>query len=213
MLNNGGWTTEEVARGQRDLVERELALDPWKVAPYGAFLRALVNVGPRPGWRLLDAGCGVGHYGTLMRKWCPQYEIGYHGADSSQAMIDVARVREPGLSFECRALDELPYANFQLTLISSAVECTDKPLWNLSRVLTDSPGFVIWNRIRTSGLTGFISEATYAGHLGRIWLWHPDDLVGLLRLSGRRYSLNHWHDDPNSLTVVIWPKTAPVVAG
>lgn len=204
---NGRWDLPEVADAQYSLVTHELALDPEKVPPYAAFLRAMQHINPPFGASLLDVGCGVGHYGTLLRR--SPWSVRYLGVDVSQAMIDVARQREPGLDFQQGDMRSAPYGNYSIVLHALAAECGPQTLANLAVMLRETVGTVIWHRVRlTPGETGYVTEATYAGHSGRIWLWNLTDLIGFLNLSvgasqDRGYVIQSWPERDDLLTVIL----------
>lgn len=62
----------------------------------------LCGIGNLHGARVLDVGCGQGD----LAAWLEQrgVDCDYHGIDLSPAMIDLARARRPGRSFELRNL-------------------------------------------------------------------------------------------------------------
>ena len=208
---DGGWQSVEVAAGQRALVEAELARDPATVAPYAALLAVLdsLRMTLAPDVSLLDVGCGVGHYGTLLRRYRPR--IRYRGTDSSLPMIAIARQREPDLSFNyCDIRDNDWQAD--IILLSQVVEVTPNPLGYAARVLNRSrASYLIWHRVRLTGRSGFVDEPTYAGRRGPIWRWAMSDLTGLLELARRRYLLYTWPGREDMLTVTLFPEKPDVL--
>jgi SAM-dependent methyltransferase len=82
---------------------------------YGRGLLALL--GPQPGERILDAGCGTGHLTAEIA----QSGARVLGVDRSEAMIAQARENFPLLEFETRDLCELPYQDEFDAVFSNAV--------------------------------------------------------------------------------------------
>jgi SAM-dependent methyltransferase len=70
--------------------------DPQRYAARRAQL--VVELGPRlePGESVLDLGCGDG----IMAAPLTGYGLRYRGTDASEGMVEAARARNPGLSFE-----------------------------------------------------------------------------------------------------------------
>lgn len=204
---DGGWDLPEVAAAQAQLISAELGQAPEGIAPYAAFLRALDTCKPRYGASLLDVGCGVGHYATLLRLHRPELALAYVGMDHSEAMIEIAERREPQSPFIVRGIEQTDYSGYDLILHSVAAEVSTNTLALIACLLKESAhAFLIWNRIRLTGSgSGYIDEPTYAGHSGPIWIWNRRDLIGLLNLTGRRYILQAWPERADCLTAVIFP--------
>ena len=83
------------------LAEQQLA-NPEDVAPYRTFLEAIERLVreerlPEPA-RLLDFGCGVGHYSELLERYFPG-RFAYTGCDFSEPMLAAARARWPEREF------------------------------------------------------------------------------------------------------------------
>ena len=76
----GGWDRADVVAAQHALVMRELASDA-EIGPYAAFRWAMGIINLEYRKSLLDAGCGVGHYGVLCDRFYPRVQ--YHGTDLS----------------------------------------------------------------------------------------------------------------------------------
>lgn len=214
--DNGGWLTPEVAQAQADLVERELAplyaiadnpldISKWHPRlgePYEPFMAALDAIKAPAGSTLLDVGCGVGHYGTLLRHLRPA--IQYTGTDYSEHMVDKARQREPRLIFRVSAVRDNELDAYDIVLLSQCLEITGAPETNLRYVLGQADGYVILHRLRLGLTTGRITEPTYAGYVGNNWLWRRADLAALITAAGRRYQAIEW-TRPDMLTMVLWP--------
>src|SRR6202521_104267 len=75
----------------------------------------IVELGPRlePGQTVLDLGCGDG----IMAAPLMAYGLAYSGVDASSGMVDAARARNPGLSFEVsRSEDYAPIEPVDATI-------------------------------------------------------------------------------------------------
>ena len=75
----------------------------------------IVELGPRlePGQTVLDLGCGDG----IMAAPLMGYGLAYSGVDASSGMVDAARARNPGLSFEVsRSEDYAPVEPVDATI-------------------------------------------------------------------------------------------------
>lgn len=202
--DSGGWDLPEVAEAQRELVERELALDPASVAPYRAFLRAMEVIPEEYRSELMDLGCGVGHYATLLRLAFPRTR--YIGVDNSRAMIEAAALREPRASFRLQEIMDTSLTGIRLVLHSVAAEVGPNALSNVCYILDMAPGYIIWNRIRIAPESGYVLEPTYSGHVGKIWLWSRVDLLGLLALASRNLWIQNWPERADNLTVILGPR-------
>lgn len=199
----GGWHLAEVAAGQAELVTRELER-PGIVEPYVAFQLALEKLNI---WRLgpvtlLDVGCGVGHYGSLVRTWYEALPITYVGTDASAAMIEFARAREPRLRFERRRIEENDFGAADIVLSSLCCEMTADPIGNTQLILESAPGVVIWHRVRLAAESGFIQEPTYANQAGPIWLWKLEDALELVAICGRGWEVVAWPERRDHVTII-----------
>lgn len=172
--SNGGWELPAVAESQRQLIERELAANP-PAEPYAPLLRALALLAPPAGATLLDVGCGVGHYGTLLKRHLPA--IRYRGTDYSEAMIDAAGAREPALTFHVREFKANAFGAYDIVLASQCIELTPAPWANLQLLITRTSGAVILHKIRTAAKSGFVDEPTYLGNRCKIYLWNLAELT------------------------------------
>lgn len=130
-LSHETWTSTDTAFAQARLTDGEIAAwekgDP--VAPYDALRRvlepvrndlALTMVSPSIG-RVLDVGCGSGHYFHVLRRSLPG--VRYHGCDYSFAMASVGRQKRWGRPFLVGDAGRLPYRDgcFGLVLFSSVL--------------------------------------------------------------------------------------------
>lgn len=171
---NGAWDELEVAEAQRDFVLGELQ-DAEHVQPYLAFAWAMGEIGLVTG-NLLDVGCGCGHYGVLCERHYPY--IAYNGTDASQAMIEQARQLAPLGHFSVCEFIMNGLGCFDIVLASQVIEFTSDRWASLEYLLKQARGYVILNRIRlTDEPSHEIDEATYAGHMGKEWLWNELELI------------------------------------
>jgi SAM-dependent methyltransferase len=105
--------------------------DGWK--PLKATRRALYRaLRPRPGARILDAGCGTGiDVATLAPRVQPGGSV--HGIDRSERMVALARQRHgevPGVSFSVGDVNAIPFsdARFDATFAMRTIQYLDDPL-------------------------------------------------------------------------------------
>lgn len=174
----GGWHTVEVARAQRDLVLDELSRAN-KVKPYQAFVWAMDVIGLKEG-RLLDVGCGCGHYGVLCERLYPNIE--YFGTDASWAMIREARQLAPLARFATIDFEHNDFKSDDIVLLSQVVEMMDDPVASMSLALRSFKRYAILNRIRLTRAESYRieSEPTYCGNVGHNWVWSLGDLLDLM---------------------------------
>lgn len=198
---DGGWLTPEVAAAQRQLVDWELNTIG-NSEPYAPLGRALGTLLPAAGSLVLDAGCGVGHYGTWLKRAWP--ELVYLGTDYSAHMIAQAQEREPGLTFGVCEFGANAFEQASVVLVSQCLELQDDPWLELFRLLRRAAGAVILHKIRLAGESGFIDEPTYAGHMGQIYLWSLSELERFITAAGRRWQMVSW-GRPDIVTVIVWP--------
>lgn len=85
----------------------------------------LAVLGPQPGERILDAGCGAGHYARLIA----QCGAAVRGLDGSQAMVDAARREGVDADLFDLAAGPPPGAPYDRILCAGALEfCADPAL-------------------------------------------------------------------------------------
>ena len=96
------WTAKDIAKSQRELVDRQLiALHAGDAPAHFAVLGETVNwLKVRSGLEmatLLDAGCASAYYYEIIQHYVPGW-IEYTGLDYSLAMLDLAREKYPGIT-------------------------------------------------------------------------------------------------------------------
>ncbi len=185
------WKDADVARQMVELADRGLE-DPDAVPPLRVFLTAVETLLdrddlPRPA-RILDFGCGVGHYGELLERRHPgRFE--YVGCDYSEAMVATARARSPERRFEVNDLfaNRIDLGSFDVVLASALVDVLDRHDEALAVLLGSSAPHVILHRQRiTEGASrvevvpGYEGQRTFASFLSL------DDLERIAAAHGRR---------------------------
>lgn len=186
---NAGWQDSQVARAQWIVVEKELK-DPMRVGPFAAFIKVMQSLPLKPGQRFLDIGCGVGHYGVLLRRYFP--DLVYTGLDSSEAMLTHARQLVPSGQFEQCNATAAKWWDYDIVLVSQVLEFLDDPWEQLLRMVTGiaamrrleqpHPSYLILHRMRVaegnSGRTPV--EPTYCGYSAQNYEWSMSDVARLL---------------------------------
>ncbi|MBN1377918.1 MAG: class I SAM-dependent methyltransferase [Gammaproteobacteria bacterium] len=138
-----------------------------------------------PGDRLLDVGCGTGHWSGFFRS------LGYkvHGIDISEKMIRVAKKNVPECTFEIANACNLPYedASFEIVASMAMLEFTMAPiiaLREMARCIKPGGNLLIGTLNRLAPLNqGRISrgdEPYASGHL-----FSPHELHKLLSMWGQ----------------------------
>jgi hypothetical protein len=146
------WRAPEVAAQMEALTAKELTA-PDAVAPYAAFQEVLETLVrdyalPDPA-RLLDFGCGVGHYSELVERYFPGRFL-YTGCDFAEPMVAAARRRWPGRTFVVNDLfdNALDLASFDLVLAGALLDVL--PEWDsgLDVLLGSTTPYVLLHRQR-----------------------------------------------------------------
>jgi len=154
-----------------DLARRELGqTEP--PPPFRVFVAAVAGILEQPGItlpvRVLDVGCGVGAYATLLERHFPG-SFEYAGWDASTAVVRAARATSPGGDFVVASLleDAVP-AGVDLVLASALIDVLPEPLPALDRLFGAPARFVLLHRQRiTEGATrverapGYEGQTTY----------------------------------------------------
>lgn len=173
------WKADDVAEQMLELAREQLR-DPDSVPPYRAFLEAIewtLAELPLPDpARLLDFGCGVGHYSELLERRLPgRFE--YTGCDYSQAMVEAARAAWGG---DRRFLTNDLFANtldlgtFDLVVASALVDITEDYEQALDVLLGSAASYVLLHRQQVTGgasrvevVPGYAGQMTYRSYLNR----------------------------------------------
>jgi SAM-dependent methyltransferase len=202
-----GWTSPETVARHRDLVRGELA-DPDRVAPYRTFLAAVERLLQEPSLpnpaRLLDLGCGLGHYGELLERRFPG-RFAYVGCDYAPEMIEAARREWPGREFVLGDLfdETLDLVSFDVILAGALLDVIANLDRGLDRLLAAGAPYVLLHRQRmTSGRSrteiapGYGQQTTYRTFLAF------DDLEAAVRRHGRRIAARfHVHGDVETFLI------------
>lgn len=196
------WHRPDVARGMYDLTAGELQDESHP--PYKYFLMAMdemkrcITFPPAPcSVRVIDAGCGVGHYGYLIRKHYPN--IVYVGLDFSKAMVQQARNSYPELVFLEEDAKTFDYSPYDIVLASSLIEVMDQWDEGAEAICKTAHAFVVLHRVRVWSLStertepeGYPNQPTYAWihneaelltffsvrHFPVIWTKYWDESIG-----------------------------------
>lgn len=193
----GGWDKQDVALAQRDLVIVELQ-HPNDIPPFISFRWAMENVRANSN-TLLDAGCGVGHYGVL----CERYyqDIIYTGTDVSEFMIQEARKLSKHCRFEVCRFEDNQFDNFDVILAGGIIEVTSDPFSSLEMILGKARRYIILNRLRlTTEPSRQIEETTYCGYIGKFFEWNLNEIVDIIN---KHASIMAWRDYETQTTLVI----------
>jgi len=161
------------------LAEEQLA-SPEGVAPYSAFVEAIEALTrsyplPRPA-RLLDFGCGVGHYSELIERHFPDRFV-YTGCDYSESMIAAARDRWPGREFLVNDVlaNILDLGSYDVILAGALVDVLDEWERALDVLLGSGAHYVLLHRqqlvengsSRVEVVGGYEGQTTYRTYLSR----------------------------------------------
>lgn len=140
---------------------------------------------PVPGFHLLDAGCGTGHWSTFFASM----GLLVHGVDISEEMITVARAKAiPGCTFEVADMLGLPFddASFDAAVAMATIEFTcdvDRALREMARCVRSGGTLVVGTLNRLAPLNQErIANAQEPYASAR--MMSPDELVVLLSSVG-----------------------------
>ena len=172
------WKADEVARQMLQLAREQLQ-DPESVPPFRAFLEAtewaLAELPLPDPARLLDFGCGVGHYSELLARRFPgRFE--YTGCDYSEPMIEAARAEWNDRRFLTNDLfaNELDLAEFDFVVASALVDITEDYEHALDVLLGGTAPYVLLHRqqvtdgpSRVEVVPGYTGQTTYRSYLNR----------------------------------------------
>ena len=185
------WKRPDVARQMELLTTGELQRED-AIAPYRAFLGAVETLIqehdlPEPA-RLLDFGCGVGHYSELLERHFPgRFE--YTGCDFSEAMIETARRRWPDRQFVVNDIfaNTLDLNEYDVIVAGALLDVLDDWEPALDILLGSQATYVLLHRqqIALDGdshvevVPGYDGQTTYRMYLSR------RDLESITRRNGR----------------------------
>lgn len=171
------WKSEDVARQQQALVEKELR-DPDAVAPFRTFLeitRCILDMDGRSEYQLLDIGCGVGHYSELLHRYHPG-RFAYTGSDYSETMIRRAQALWPHSEFVVDDVfdSHLDYSEYDILMASALVDVIEDFWTVLDTLFASTSDMLILHRQRfTQGASysetavGYEGQTTYSTYLNR----------------------------------------------
>lgn len=190
------WLNRDVAFAQKELVLKELE-NPMSNPPFVAFRWAMTRVSPHDFDTFLDIGCGVGHYGLLLRQWYPN--LVYYGEDFSEHMIEVARDMCPSGYFGVKRLEDSAPGDYDIAMVSGVLEYTPDPPQALKGVLEKSNVLIV-HRARITDRPGFVVEPTYCGNHEPKYLWHEGEVESVI--GDRRFDSLEW--GWGHKTFVVW---------
>jgi trans-aconitate methyltransferase len=164
------WEKCEVAQAQRDLVESELLMNPWPMT-YRVFVKAVNTIYPNGARNILDAGCGVGHYGVICNKMWK--DLKYTGTDISIYMLKHAREMAPWASFKQQQFENNDFDRYDICLASSSMEYTASPWDSLDILLDKAQNYVILHRMHMTNEESHLApEPTYCGFTAKKMFWN-----------------------------------------
>lgn len=148
------WKSDAVAGKMRALARQQLAA-PEPAPPYRAFLeaiRVLTREFPLPApARLVDIGCGTGHYSELLDRYFPR-RFDYTGCDFAPEMVESARAEWPGRVFVVNdVLDNaLDLGAYDVVLAGGLVDVLPDYRRALDVLLGSAAPYVILHRQRVT---------------------------------------------------------------
>lgn len=199
---DGGWMLPEVAAAQRTLVEQELH-HPVAVEPFRYFMWAMDTIKPESGTRLLDVGCGVGHYGLLMKQRYP--DVLYAGTDYSEAMIEQAQKLNPEGTFGVCDFAANAFGGSDIVLAAQVIEYQPDRYEALALLLAEAKHYVILHRIRLTADDAEshpLHEKTYCGHSGNTFLWNLKEFTRFVSDRAAVMTRELWADGKQATFVV-----------
>jgi SAM-dependent methyltransferase len=172
------WKNRDVALQMRDLARSQLE-DPLSAAPYRVFIESITWLldayrMPQPA-RLLDFGCGTGHYSALLDHYFPG-RFSYLGCDYAREMIDVAREEWPGREFVVNDLfaNTLDLDSFDVICASALVDVLTDYERALDVLLSPATPYVLLHRQQITAAAshaevagGYRGQLTYRSYLRR----------------------------------------------
>jgi len=184
------WRRRGAAPEMLELVRAQLE-EAETVAPFRGFRYALdaviADAQPDQPLRLLDIGCGVGHYSELVERWYAG-RVEYAGVDVSDEMLEVAAATWPGRRFErddvlAHAID---YDGYDVLLVGALVDVLHEWRVALDAVLGSVAPYVILHRQRVSPRRTVVRRAAgYAGGTTYRTVLSEADLAAAFERHGR----------------------------
>jgi SAM-dependent methyltransferase len=139
------WKKAEWAEEQLRGALNELTKSPDDVEPFKYFLEVMKYLSPPDGTRLLDVGCGVGHYSALINKYFSGIE--YTGFDFSEAMIEKAKENFGHHEFFVADYKDVDYSGYGVVLVSGLITISPEFKEIIDLISKQSTGIVIWHRV------------------------------------------------------------------
>lgn len=201
-LNNSvqyseAWLQEATARAQRKLVTEQLRYQN-DVEPFNRFrklLGVLLERAPylEGGGRMLEVGCGVGHYGVIVKGAAPF--LHYTGTDLSPYMVE-ARL-DPDADLRVAEFLENDFGAYDVVLLSQVLEMTVAPRASLEHALANLKrgSWLMLHRLRQDDVgERVVHEPTYGGLPAHNFVWDLDKLLRGLWGWGKVTDIHSWAD-------------------
>lgn len=190
------WHDLETAVSMRDLALRDLARQDWKThPPFKHFLQAMGHV---TGRKLLDMGCGVGHYSEIMSRAFSKWQ--YSGVDFSPVMIEEAKRLWPGRDFRVGDVGAFDCSQYDVILLSSLIEVMDDWLTGVEGVCATASAQVLLHRVRIhNAATERQDTIGYGSQLTYTWVHDEQELWDAFGVRG--FDLiwfEHWQEYPQA---------------
>jgi len=199
------WQAPEVAQAQLGLVRKEL-VNPLDVAPFRFFLETMqemheTDLMPR---KLLDVGCGVGHYSELLRRFYPEVE--YTGIDFSESMIELAQAEFGNNgTFLATDLFDFDFTGFDTVLASSVADVTNEHMAYMNHIASRAEGTIIWHRVKASACPTYVElRPSYEKKLTYSVTYNQGTFVNLFAEFGFTHCLRVRWGRGDIGTYVIW---------
>jgi trans-aconitate methyltransferase len=167
------WLKPEVALAQRELVEKELK-QPWPNT-FHVFIRAVKSIDLQHAKTILDAGCGVGHYGVLCSIMFPN--LFYTGTDFSEHMLHQARELAPKGKFTRCEFFQNEFSSFDICFTGGTIEYTRSPWDALDLLLESASKYIILHRLHlTKENSHKVLEPSYCGYSEHKMHWNEKEI-------------------------------------
>jgi SAM-dependent methyltransferase len=170
------WKSGSVAKQHRKLVLEQLE-HPDDVAPFRAFIEVIAELLDDPGLpnpaRLLDFGCGAGHYSELLERNYPA-RFDYTGCDFSEEMVETAQGLWPSRKFVVNDVfdNHLDLSSFDVICASALVDVLSNYERALDVLLGSRASYVVLHRqrvtdgsARSERTSGYKGQKTFASYI------------------------------------------------